>query len=64
MLNELDKELARQGHGFVRYADDCMIFCRSKKSAERTLRNIVPFIERKLYLKVIERKQRWSISAG
>ena len=52
MLNELDKELTRRGHRFVRYADDCMIFCKSRKSAERTLENITPFIERKLFLKV------------
>ena len=56
MLNELDKELERRGHRFVRYADDCMIFCKSKKSAERTLKNITPFIERKLFLKVNRRK--------
>ena len=54
MLNELDKELERRGHRFVRYADDCMIFCKSKKSAERTLENIIPFIEGKLFLKVEE----------
>ena len=52
MLNELDKELERRGHRFVRYADDCMIFCKSSKSAERTLENIIPFIEGKLFLKV------------
>lgn len=52
MLNELDKELERRGHKFVRYADDCMIFCKSKKSAERTLRNIIPYIEQELFLKV------------
>ena len=51
MLNELDKELTRRGHRFVRYADDCMIFCRSRKSASRTLTNIIPFIEEKLFLK-------------
>ncbi len=51
MLNELDKELKRRGHRFVRYADDCMIFCKSRKSAERTLDNIVPYIEEKLFLK-------------
>ena len=43
MLNELDKELESRGHRFVRYADDCMIFCKSRKSAERTLENIIPF---------------------
>ena len=52
MLNEMDKELTRRGHRFVRYADDCMIFCKSRKSAERTLENIVPYIEGKLFLKV------------
>lgn len=56
MLNELDKELERRGHRFVRYADDCMIFCKSKKSAERTLENIMPFIEEKLFLKVNRKK--------
>ena len=56
MLNELDKELARRGHRFVRYADDCMIFCKSRKSAERTLNNIVPYIEGKLFLKVNDTK--------
>ena len=56
MLNELDKELERRGHRFVRYADDCMIFCKSKKSAKRTLENIIPFIEEKLFLKVNRKK--------
>ena len=52
MLNEMDKELTRRGHRFVRYADDCMIFCKSRKGAERTLNNIMPYIEGKLFLKV------------
>lgn len=56
MLNELDKELERRGHRFVRYADDCMIFCKSRKSAERTLENIIPFIEGKLFLKINRKK--------
>ena len=56
MLNELDKELERRGHRFVRFADDCMIFCKSRKSAERTLRNILPYIEKKLFLKVNREK--------
>ena len=56
MLNELDKELERRGHRFVRYADDCMIFCKSRKSAERTLENIIPFIEGKLFLRVNRKK--------
>ena len=56
MLNELDKELERRGHKFVRYADDCMILCKSRKSANRTLKNIIPYIEGKLYLKVNKAK--------
>ena len=56
MLNELDKELESRGHRFVRYADDSMIFCKSSKSAERTLKNIIPFIEGKLFLKVNRKK--------
>lgn len=52
MLNELDKELERRGHKYVRYADDCLILCKSRKSAQRTLDKIVPFITDKLFLKV------------
>lgn len=52
MLNELDKELEGRGHKFVRFADDAVIFCKSKKSAVRTLENIIPYIEKKLFLKV------------
>ena len=52
MLNELDKELEHRGHKFVRYADDCIIFCRSRKSAERTMEHIIPYITGKLFLKV------------
>ena len=40
MLNEMDKELERRGHRFVRYADDCMIFCKSRKSAERKAKEL------------------------
>lgn len=56
MLNELDKELENRGHKFVRYADDLLIFCKSRRSAERTLENILPFIEKKLFLKVNREK--------
>ena len=56
MLNELDQELERRGHKFVRYADDLMILCKSKKSAKHTLEKIVPFIEKKLYLQVNHEK--------
>jgi group II intron reverse transcriptase/maturase len=56
LLNELDHELERRGHKFVRYADDMIIFCKSKRAAERTLLNITPFIEKKLFLKVNREK--------
>ena len=51
-LNELDKELERRGLHFARYADDCVIFVKTKFSAERVMRNIITFIEKKLKLKV------------
>lgn len=52
MLHELDKELEKRGHAFVRYADDLLILCKSERSAERTLKHIVPYLERVLYLRV------------
>lgn len=56
MMNELDKELEPRGHIYVRYADDCIIFCKSEKSAERTLSHIVPYITEELFLKVNHQK--------
>ena len=65
MLNELDKELSKRGHQFVRYADDLMIFFKSKRAAERTLRSITRFIEKKLFLKVNQEKtvidEAWNV---
>lgn len=58
MLNECDWELQKRGHRFARYADDMMIFCRSKKAAKRTLEKILPFIEGKLFLKVNREKTK------
>lgn len=58
MLNELDKELEKRGLQFVRYADDCVIFTKSKKSAERVMENITKFIETKLRLKVNREKSK------
>jgi group II intron reverse transcriptase/maturase len=52
MLHELDKELETRGHEFVRYADDLLILCKSRRSAERTLERIVPYIEKRLFLRV------------
>jgi len=58
MLNELDRKLESRGHKFVRYADDVIILCSSRRSAERTLRNIMPFIEEDLFLKVNREKSQ------
>ena len=52
MLDELDKELEKRGHKFCRYADDCNIYVKSKRSGERVMENITSFIEGKLKLKV------------
>ena len=56
MLNELDHELERRGLPFVRYADDCIIFCKSPRAAERVCENISRYIEKKLFLKVNREK--------
>lgn len=56
LLNELDKELERRGVPFVRYADDAMIFCKSKRAAQRVKESITRFIEGKLFLKVNREK--------
>ena len=58
MLNELEKELEKRGLQFVRYADDCVIFTKSKKSAERVMKSITKFIETKLRLKVNRDKSK------
>ncbi len=56
LLNELDKELTKRGHPFVRYADDCMILVKSNRATERVLESISSFIEKKLFLKVNKEK--------
>ena len=56
VLDELDKELEKRGHNFVRYADDFMIYCRSLKAAERVRASITRFLTVKLKLKVNEDK--------
>lgn len=54
----MDKELERRGHKFVRYADDLLILCRSKRSAARTMSSMIHFIEDKLFLKVNKQKSQ------
>lgn len=52
MLNELNKELKRRGPPFVRYADDAMIFYKSKHAVQRVKEPITQFMEGQLFLKV------------
>jgi len=56
VLDELDKELEKRGHCFVRYADDFSIYVRSQKAGERVKDSISAFITSKLKLKVNEEK--------
>jgi len=52
ILDKLDKELERRGHRFVRYADDCSIYVKSKRAGERVMESISSYIEKELKLKV------------
>jgi RNA-directed DNA polymerase len=52
ILDELDKEIERRGHKFVRYADDFNIYVKSRRAGERVMRSITDFLERRLKLKV------------
>ncbi|WP_437642628.1 group II intron reverse transcriptase/maturase [Sorangium sp. So ce854] len=52
VLDELDWELERRGHRFVRYADDVNIYVRSERSGQRVMASVVRFIESRLRLKV------------
>src|ERR1700722_1320371 len=56
VLDELDRELERRGHRFVRYADDCNIYVRSERAGQRVMESISRFITQKLKLKVNEAK--------
>src|SRR6516162_1645692 len=56
VLDELDRELERRGHRFVRYADDCNIYVRSERAGQRVMKSITKFITQKLKLKVNESK--------
>lgn len=52
VLDELDRELERRGHRFVRYADDCNIYVRSEKAGRRVMENLTRFIEGRLKLQI------------
>jgi len=52
LLDELDKELERRGHRFVRYADDCNVYVQSKAAGERVLASLERFLHKRLRLKI------------
>jgi RNA-directed DNA polymerase len=56
MLDELDRELERRGHRFVRYADDCNIYARNERAGQRVMESVTRFITQELKLKVNEKK--------
>ena len=52
MLDDLDRELTRRGHRFVRYADDCNVYVKSRHAGERVMESLRLFVEERLKLKV------------
>ncbi|ATY84584.1 group II intron reverse transcriptase/maturase [Kyrpidia spormannii] len=56
LLDDLDKELEKRGHKFVRYADDANIYVRSKRAGERVLASVRTFLQERLRLKLNEQK--------
>src|SRR3984957_8708421 len=57
VLDDLDRELERRKHRFVRYADDCNIYVRSRQAGQRVMTNVTRFLTRRLKLKVNEAKR-------
>lgn len=58
MLNDLDWELEKRGHRFVRYADDCNIYVRTPRAGERVMESVKAYLEKKLKLKVNSKKSK------
>jgi RNA-directed DNA polymerase len=56
VLDELDRELERRGHRFVRYADDCNIYVRTRRAGQRVMQSITCYISERLQLKVNAQK--------
>lgn len=55
-LNQLDRELEKRGHRFIRYADDFIIFVKSPRAGERVMESITKFVEGKLQLTINQKK--------
>lgn len=64
VLDELDRELERRGLEFCRFADDCNIFVKSQKAAERVMESVTRFIENRLKLVVNREKSKVALSKG
>lgn len=64
MLDDLDRELERRGHRFVRYADDVMIYVESERAGQRVMASVTQFIERRLKLRVNAAKSAVAPAAG
>jgi group II intron reverse transcriptase/maturase len=58
MLDDLDRELEKRGHKFVRYADDCNIYVKTQRAGERVLEGVKQFLEKKLKLKLNPKKSK------
>jgi RNA-directed DNA polymerase len=58
MLDDLDKELEKRGHKFVRYADDCNIYVKTQRAGGRVMGSVVGFLEKKLKLRVNRQKSK------
>jgi RNA-directed DNA polymerase len=58
MLDDLDKELEKRGHKFVRYADDCNIYVKTERAGERVMASVKAYLEKKLKLKVNPKKSK------
>jgi RNA-directed DNA polymerase len=56
MLDDLDWELERRGHNFVRYADDGRIYVRSERAGQRVMQSVTQYVEQRLKLKVNREK--------
>jgi len=58
MLDDLDKELEKRGHKFVRYADDCNIYVKTQRAGGRVMESVKAFLEKKLKLKINPKKSK------
>src|SRR5699024_5255928 len=57
-LNMLDRELEKRGHRFIRYADDFVIYVKSKRAGERVMESITKFLEKELGLTINQKKSK------